>query len=156
MDVTLRYTPGNAIDTQVAVNQELVDELINAAHQVNAKLSTSQAYSAIDVLRWPGVMQLGEADVSIAHPAILDLTRTALTELNNVREREGAALADCILQRVTDIEQQIVQLAPLVDKVVLGQRQRLQDKVSELEIELDSGRLEQEIALLAQRVDIAE
>ena len=156
VDVTLRYTSGNAIDTQVAVNQELVDELINAANQVNDKLPTSQAYSAIDVLRWPGVMQLGEVDVSMAHPAILDLTRTALTELNNVREREGAALANCVLQRVTDIEYQITQLAPLVDKVVMGQRQRLQDKVNELEIELDSTRLEQEIALLAQRVDIAE
>ena len=156
VDFTLRYTMGSVIDSQVVVNNELVDEVIAAANMIDKKLKATQPYNAMEVLRWPGVMQLGDADISIAQSEVLQLAQQVLAELNTVREREGQALANCMLERVVAIEKLITQLLPRVDEVLQDQRVRLQERIKELKIELDQKRLEQEIAIVAQRIDVAE
>lgn len=156
VDFTLRYTVASTVDAQVIVNDELVDEIITAANKIEKKLRTKQPYNAMEVLRWPGVIQVGDSDVSTVHAEILQIMPKVLTELNVVREREGQVLANYILERIVAIEALIVQLLPRVDEVLCEQRLRLQQRITEFNVELDTQRLEQEIALVAQRVDIAE
>ena len=156
VDYTLRYTAASTTSVAVVLNQALVEQMIDAATQVTKQIEQPQALSAMDILRWPGVMQVAENDLSVAHQTILELTTTSLAELNHTRQREGDALSDCVLARVDEIEVQLSQFMPRCAAVVEQQRRRLQEKINGLNISLDAIRLEQEVALLAQRIDIAE
>jgi len=156
IDYTLRYTAGSAIDAQVLLNEELVDAIIMTAERVATKMTNPRTFSAMDILHWSGVTQVADADLGVAHTAILDLTQDALRALNQTREREGAALVNCIGLRLDDIEKQIMQLKPRSAEVVEQQYRRLQEKISDLKVELDADRLAQETALMAQRLDIVE
>src|SRR2546423_11806752 len=115
--------------------------------------------------RLPGAMQpvrngnLSEEMVAAIGRALDE----ALAELNRMREQEGAALATEMRGRLDSIEAQI----PIIEAVAAGMvenyRARLQRRISELLardgleiIELDQGRLAQEVAYLADRSDITE
>ena len=86
----------------------------------------------------------------------------ALESLEQMRRNEGAALAEEMHLRLNNIEAQV----PVIEAAAAGladaYRQRLQKRISELvdrsnqTIELDPGRLAQEVAYLADRSDITE
>jgi uncharacterized protein (TIGR00255 family) len=87
----------------------------------------------------------------------------ALADLNHMREEEGAALAAEMHTRLNHIEAQIPILEAVAAGMVENYRARLQRRISELLardgleiVELDQGRLAQEVAYLADRSDITE
>ena len=73
-----------------------------------------------------------------------------------MRQREGEALTVCILERLADIEQQVVLVAPRVPQVIAEQRKKLHDRIADLALNMDETRIEQEVVILAQRLDITE
>lgn len=156
VDCSVRFTAGNAVATDVSVNEGLLQQVLQAANQVAEKMPRAADLDALEVLRWPGVMQIAEADLTNAQQQIIEITKAALTELNDVRQREGEALAACIMERLDDIKQQVVLVAPRVPEVVAEQRKKLHEKITELSLSVDETRIEQEVVLLAQRLDITE
>lgn len=156
VDCSVRFTAGSAAPTDVSVNEGLLQQVLQAAKHVEEKMPRAADMDALEVLRWPGVMQIAEADLSSAQQQIIEIIKTALTELNEVRQREGEALAVCIMERLDDIEQQVVIVAPRVPEVVAEQRKKLHEKIAELALNIDETRIEQEVVILAQRLDITE
>lgn len=156
LDCSVRYTMDAGADAEISLNQTLLTQLINATSQVEAQLTNPTAYNALELLRWPGVMLVAETDLNATKAALLELAKQAINDLNDVRLREGSALTQCVIERLESIEQQVALVTPRVKHVVIEQQQKLQYKIAELALTLDPERMEQEIALLAQRVDIAE
>ena len=80
------------------------------------------------------------------------------------RAREGARLAGLVSERLDGIERIVQQARAKADGIVAALRRRLSERVSALLAaeppsearELDPARLEQEVALLAQKADVAE
>lgn len=112
--------------------------------------------SAVPDLFIPSVELEGEA----LHAALRDAFSHALRSLDEMRIREGLSLASDLVRRLATIRrlmQTVVARAPFV---VDTYKKRLKDRAERLrassDIELDPGRLEQEVALFADRVDIAE
>ena len=84
----------------------------------------------------------------------------ALASLDEMREREGTALADDLARRldaVRDLARVVEERAP---GLVEGHRKRLRERTERLrasvDLVMDAGRLEAEIALFAERIDISE
>jgi len=111
----------------------------------------------MELLRWPGVIgdnaSLEDANLT---EAVTDLFEEALSELLAHRQREGAQLAEIINERLDEIDR----LVGLVKRRTATASHELQTKLSsrvrDLAGQLDAGRLEQEIVLLAQRADVSE
>ncbi|MCG8427219.1 MAG: DUF1732 domain-containing protein, partial [Chromatiales bacterium] len=61
-----------------------------------------------------------------------------------------------ILQRCELMREQVKQARALMPRVIEGVRERLRTRLAEVQEELDEGRLEQEMALLAQKLDVDE
>jgi uncharacterized protein (TIGR00255 family) len=84
----------------------------------------------------------------------------ALVALDAMRSREGLALAEDLKRRLEAIRKLARQVAMRSPEVVEAHRKRLRERAERLrlaaEVDVDSGRLEQEIALFAERVDICE
>lgn len=157
VECTLRFHP-EAKAQQLTVNTEFAKELIAAADEV-AALSLSgntQPMNPLDVLRWPGVLQDAQIDMDQVKAEALKLFGTALDDLLAGREREGKELNGLIEQRLAAIAEIVVEVRSKLPEILQAQRDNLRSRLEELKEDLDEGRLEQEMVILAQKADVDE
>ncbi len=139
-----------------AINMAALTQLGLAIEQVQKQLPALSPTNALDVLKWPGLMQQPALDSDAMQAAALDQFARAIDQLNENRSREGAELKRFIEQRLDAIAAQVLSVRELMPEILKAQRDRLQARLSELTGELDPERLEQEIVLLAQKADVDE
>lgn len=140
---------------ELSLNQDLAKQILNAANWVQTEHKSGKV-NPIDVLRWPGVLSTKEQNLDTISQDILTLLDCAIDEFIAVREREGKSLCELIVQRLNIITEQVEKIRQWMPQIFEWQKDRLQNKLAEANIELDKSRLEQEIVLMAQRIDIAE
>lgn len=88
-----------------------------------------------------------------------ETTREALTQLNTMRANEGKELARDFEKRIRWIDEALNEIERLSVNRIPGERKRLQERISQLvedKVVIDQNRLELEIALLADKLDITE
>jgi uncharacterized protein (TIGR00255 family) len=127
--------------------------------EINSRLGLPDAVTIEALLRLPHVVTTEEASEPPANPeAILPIVRLALEELDGMRATEGAKLREIITDRLAAIEAAMHRVAERAPNRVTEQRDRLRKAVSSLmEGALpDENRIAQEIAMLADRLDVAE
>ena len=151
----MRVAPGQA--GRLSLNLELARQLVDAATAL-AELTPGEApaFGAAELLRWPGVIEPPELDTDAVGGDVLELLDRALGELRSARAREGEQLAGFIRQRCEEIERIALALRDLLPEIIRGQRERLLARLSDLPADLEPGRLEQEMVLYAQKIDVTE
>ncbi|SDK39897.1 YicC/YloC family endoribonuclease [Microbulbifer yueqingensis] len=154
MNLTLKTESGEASELQV--DEAMVRALVGAAENVAAKLSPPAPIDPLQVLQWPGVIAERDTDREELSACITDAFREALGQLVANREREGAELRKFIEARLEGIEKQVNSVRELLPEILQTQRDKLRTRLEELLSELDQDRVEQEIALLAQKADVDE
>jgi uncharacterized protein (TIGR00255 family) len=107
-------------------------------------------------MRWPGVMEAPENDMSAIQAELLSAFDQALKDFIAARASEGENLKAMIEQRLTAISAEADKVQAHMPEVIEWQRNRIIEKFSDASIDLDSGRVEQELVLLAQKMDVAE
>jgi uncharacterized protein (TIGR00255 family) len=140
---------------QLIINKSLAAQLLSASDWLSTEYSVGDI-NPIDVLRWPGVMVAKEQDLNAISQEMLTLLDLALDEFIDVREREGAALQTLICQRLEAAVNEVNKIRMHMPEILNWQKEKLIAKFNEAGIEFDNNRLEQELILLAQRLDIAE
>ena len=112
------------------------------------------------VLRLPDVLGAQtEPEVAVGAPAeLVDIVSRAVSEMDTMRAAEGSRLCSYILERLQFIADAVERIAVRAPERVIEQRDRLRQAVQELAggIAVDDQRLAQEIALLADRLDVSE
>jgi uncharacterized protein (TIGR00255 family) len=112
------------------------------------------------ILALPGVVTTEQEEDEIAGDVaeLLSIVEAAATELIAMREGEGARLAEVLGERLTAIEAMVARLAARAPERLVEQRDRLRRAVRELSegVAVDEQRLAQEIAILADRLDVHE
>jgi uncharacterized protein (TIGR00255 family) len=145
-----------AAPRSLALNTALLEQLNDAEAAVRARMPEAARLSVGEVLRWPGML----ADDSLAfeqmQPAVVELARAALDELAEARQREGAKLADMIRERTARMRELVQQAAPRIPAIVAEHQDKLTTRLREAVASLDEDRIRQEVALFAQRIDVAE
>ena len=156
VDCSLKLTAQTASGAETEVDHDLLAELRRLQASVHAELPDARPLSVYELLRWPGVLTEPAQDVeSLAAPVAECLERAALG-LQEARAREGARIGDALKQRVAAIDELLGRIKPHLDDLQLRHRDRLRERVAKLGVQADPERLEQELALIAQRLDVAE
>jgi uncharacterized protein (TIGR00255 family) len=141
----------------LGINLNKIAQLTKAAQQINSLLGAVAApVNALDILRWPGVIQKQELDREQMHKAALELFDLALEGLIEHRSREGAELQQLIINRLDSVSAQVVNVRARMPEILAAQREKLHTKLAALQVDLEPERLEQEIVLLAQKADVDE
>ena len=107
-------------------------------------------------MRWPGVIEEQAPDPQPLHQAALELLAEAATGLQSSRAREGEQMDVAIRERLDSIETHVAQVREWLPEIRDGLRQKLLGRVADLKQPLEPGRLEQEVAFLAQKIDVDE
>ncbi|MFQ0992089.1 YicC/YloC family endoribonuclease [Gilliamella apicola] len=140
---------------ELSLNEDLAKQVLSAVNWIKTEYKSGDV-NPIDVLRWPGVLSAKEQNLDTISQEILASLDEAINELIAVREREGEVLRDLIIQRLDSITTEVEKIRQWMPQILEWQKERLQNKLAEANIELDKSRLEQEIVLMAQRIDVAE
>ncbi|WP_438969912.1 YicC/YloC family endoribonuclease [Methylophaga sp.] len=156
VEVSLRYKAPEHQQDQLDINDALANTVINQYQQLAECADNAAPLDLMKVLQWQGVIQTQTLDQEALNALLMASLRKALTDLLATREREGASLQKMIEQRcaqINDIAEQVRQRMP---EILQTHRQKLQDRIAELQVSIEAERLEQEIVLLAQKSDVAE
>lgn len=156
VECRLNLQSNDAAPRSLAINGALIAQLAEAQIAVRERMPEARPLSVSDILRWPGML----ADDSLAfeqmQPVIAELIEAALSELIATRRREGDKLADMIRERVARMRELVAIAAPRMPLVVAEYQDRLTARLREAVAALDEDRIRQEVALYAQRIDVAE
>ena len=156
VECQLRYNAQEGAGGSIAINEELVQQLLQANRNIQQLLGEQHPLNSMELLRWPGVIAEQQLDNDALESAALSLFRQALDDLIATREREGNDLEGFLEQRIDSIRELVATLREKMPQILIAQRQSLHDKLQDLQVELEPTRLEQEIALLAQKADVDE
>jgi uncharacterized protein (TIGR00255 family) len=156
LDVSLKFKAGESGVAALHVNARLVEQLITADRQLAEVTESEPSMRSGDFLRWPGVLEEEERDYTPVKQQALQLLETAIDGLIDNRLREGERLGAIIRLRCDALETEVGRVRGLMPDVLQSVRIRLQDRLSEVLDELDETRVEQEMVLLAQRLDVDE
>ncbi len=101
-----------------------------------------------------------ERELDTVRVALRAALEAAITDLDAMRAREGAALALDLAQRTDAVRRIALQIQQRSPELIAAQKRRLTERIERLrlahDVALDPGRLEQEIAIFSERVDICE
>ena len=155
VECSLRFNANPATKSELALNEKLALQLIQHANWVNEQTLNSQV-NPLEVMRWPGVMEAPETDMSAIQAELLTAFDAALKDFIAARASEGENLKAMIEQRLSAISLQADEVQSFMPAIIEWQRNRIIDKFNDAKMDLDSGRVEQELVLLAQKMDVAE
>ena len=156
IECQLRYQADQGQQTRLNLNQELVSQIHLASNTIRQIAGDALPPSSTEILRWPGVIQEQSADVGAVEEQALTLFNTALDDLVESRQREGTELGKFIQMRLLSIGEIVKEVRRQMPEILVRQRQNIITRLSELKLELESTRLEQELVLLAQKSDVDE
>ena len=154
VDLTLRLRSaegGNALQLNVA----RVDELRELAAGLSSNFPGFRA-DFIELLQFPGVLETPAIDPAELHAQALALLDTVLDEFVAAREREGGKLAAVIGERIDAIARIGAEVRTFMPAIRAGQRTKLEARLADLAQPMDPGRLEQELVLWLQKLDVEE
>lgn len=155
IEVNLRYELKGDQDNQLTLNEDLARQLLKAAQWVKDEASEGRL-ELLDILRWPGVISAQEQDMDAIGTELLAAFDNTIDQFIEARAREGEAINAMLLSRLEGVEQQIAIVREQMPKVIEWQREKLTNRLAEVKGELDPIRIEQEMVLTAQKLDVAE
>ncbi|NQY36745.1 MAG: YicC family protein [Alteromonadaceae bacterium] len=155
VECNLRFNANPETKGKLALNKELAEQLLEHANWINEQTLNSQV-NPLDIMRWPGVMEAEESDMDTIQADILKGFDIALKEFITARASEGSNLKVLIEQRLDSIVTESDKVKAHMPEIIQWQRTRITDKFADANIDLDSTRVEQELVLLAQKMDVDE
>jgi uncharacterized protein (TIGR00255 family) len=155
VECSLHFRPA-VLAGALEVDAELLASLNERAKAIAAQAGPAARINALDLLRWPGVIRDASRDQAPMIAAAQGLLAEALTELARFRDSEGGRLRDALEQRCGGLVEFAARVADRLPEVRARMRTKLLERIAQLTSDVDHDRLEQELAILAQRLDVDE
>ena len=156
VDCTVHLRAAAGGSAELVIDDRALANLLSRVREITVATPGKPTVDVMDILRWPGIVREDETDTESLQAAARTLFAETLRELADSRAREGVRLRELIEQRCGALEQLVAQVRVRLPEVHARVRQRLEERVAELGAEVDRERLEQELVLLLQRLDVAE
>ena len=155
IECSLRIETKKQTNSELNLNKELANQVIQSLQWIKSQAGEGEI-NLTDLLRYPGVVEAQEQDLDAISQDLLTAFDDLLTDFIAMRGREGEKLNDIIQQRLDAITVEADKVRSQMPTVLQWQRERLLQRFEDAQINLDPQRVEQEMILLAQRVDVAE
>ena len=161
VDTQFDITDLRSETVKVALNTQLVDEIVEASEYILSKPEVGGGLDAAVLLNLPGVLKLESLELSDPEKIIAELgatAREAFDDLIKAREDEGAHIAEDLKARLKNCEVMLEKISGHSQELKESYFEKLCQRMQEFTsgLELDKQRLEQEAAILAERSDITE
>ena len=156
VDCTFRVSNIGSGQAQSDIDHDQLAALRQIETKILEEWPTAGPFTAAEILRWPGVLKEDATEgAALAEPALAAFGE-ALGALKSAREREGNRLAEMLSERLSAIETLMQSIDGQLVDAAPRYREKLLERLAKLDVEANPERLEQELALIAQRTDVSE
>ena len=140
-----------------AIDEERFAAYLDQARRLHEKYQLGPVDPAA-LLRLPNVIATSDGEMPGTPAELTAIVERAVAALDSMRSAEGARLESYLRERLSMIEQAVARIAERAPARIVEQRDRLRTAIQELAggIAVDEHRLAQDIAVLADRLDVAE
>jgi len=156
IDISLRLRGAQAASGGLVLNVELAKQLAALSREVGLHAPDLAPGSRLEALGWPGMIVAPEQDLAALHEAAAESFEHALDDFIAGREREGARLGVFLRERLDGVQTIVAQIKQWLPEIRNALRARLDARLADLKLPLDPGRLEQELVLGLQKIDVDE
>ena len=156
LDASLQFRPAATAATELNIDSGLAKRVIEQAERIDADIRTSSGINPLDILRWPGVIEERSPDIDALLEPAQELLTKALDSLQAARQREGERIEAMLESRLTQVATMVAEVRARLPEVTEAIRHRVAERARSLDARIDPERLEQELVLLAQKLDVAE
>lgn len=161
VDVFVTIEGEGYISRSLQVDWDLISQYEKAIVKTKELFKLEGALTIDQLLHLPEVFTVNENEDGIEEleQLIIEVTKAAAIELQNMRKIEGTALKNDIAERLHIINGVVQDLKPYSAGVVEKNKERLEKKMNDFldgKYELDEGRILTEVALFADKADINE
>ncbi|MGF1874207.1 YicC family protein [Photobacterium frigidiphilum] len=155
VECNLRFEANQAASSELTINEDLAKQVIKAAKWVKDTAGEGNI-GPFQVLNWPGVMEAPEQDLDAINKDLLVGFDEAIADFIAARASEGENMKELIVQRLDAITAEATNVRAQMPEIIKWQRERLTSRFEDAKVELDAGRIEQELIMMAQKSDVAE
>ena len=153
VDATLRVAESGST---MELDASALGDVLDALNRLRGQAPDLAEPNLLDVLRWPGVLKESETGLAELRREATRTFDDALTELAARRTAEGAQIQALIEERLDITAATTAKVRELASEQVQAMRDRLARAAESLTVSVNAERLEQELALLLQKADVAE
>ncbi|MFM7467634.1 MAG: YicC/YloC family endoribonuclease [Crocinitomicaceae bacterium] len=152
------YLESQSDSKQLKINRELADSYYNELKSLNTIWGEKEIDYLAIVMRMPEVVSQSNEEISEEETDfILNLVSEAITQVVNFRLKEGAALRQEFIHRLTEIKLGLTAIEPFESTRIQTLKERIFKSLEELKIsEIDHNRFEQELIFYIEKLDISE
>jgi uncharacterized protein (TIGR00255 family) len=155
VECSLHFRPAT-VTGALEIDVEALAAVTQRAQQLAAQAGPAARIEVLDLLRWPGVVRDQTRDSAMLIAAAQALLGEALIDLARFRDSEGGRLREALELRCNGLTEFAGRVTERLPEVRARMRAKLLDRIAQLTADVDHERLEQEIAILAQRLDVDE
>jgi uncharacterized protein (TIGR00255 family) len=156
VDCTLKVTALGAGQQEANIDSATLATLKGLENKILEQWPDAGRLSALEILRWPGVLKDDPSNRDALLKPALGAFSEALAAMRSAREREGIRLGEMLIERLDAITALMHAADELLEDAAPRYRDKLLERVTKLDVEVNPERLEQELALIAQRSDVSE
>jgi len=156
IECNLRFMSSSDMGEEIAFNEEFAKKLIRASREIDGFLYNPSPINSIDVLKWPGMLIGVEAETDTMREHAMSLLSLTLSDLVSMRQGEGEKIKAMIEQRCNGVKEVVDRVREVIPEIIERRRQRLMSRLEELQVQVDQSRLEQELVMLIQKLDVDE
>ena len=156
IDCTMRFQASANAGGELTINRDLVKRVNRAGEEVRSLLGDASRLRVIDILKWPGVIEAAPQDLDQISTRVVALLDEAIDSLVAMRAREGEKIHVLIEQRCDQVLTISADSQDVLPSIQQAMRVRLSERLAEVSEQLDSQRLEQEMVLFSNKMDVSE
>jgi len=156
LDCRVGFSARAETQPRLQLNTGLLAQLVALSQQARDIAPQAGDLKMGELLRWPGVLATDSVTPEAMQQTALELLDIALADFAATRGREGAKLADSMLERIAKIEAIVTEVQPRLPAIVAAYDEKLKLRLVEALGSADDDRVRQEVALFAQKIDVAE
>jgi uncharacterized protein (TIGR00255 family) len=156
LECLVRLQSGGTTTDNLQVDEDRLAELLKAATSVAARVDHPASLDPLGLLQFPGIYSAPAQDEDQLRSDATELFARTLKNMRDTRAREGEKLAKMITDRLDLVAVEVEKTRERLPELMQEQRARIIRRIEELNVEVDQGRLEQELTYLAQKSDVDE
>jgi uncharacterized protein (TIGR00255 family) len=148
-----------SVQSPIKVNFDFVGAYVKALRELKRKFKVKGEIKLEHLLSLPNIFDVNSFDISEEQWEILkEGIEKALENLIESRYKEGEQLAEDIEKRVKMISEKVDLIQKLSEENLRERQKKLREKVHEIfsDVEFDRNRLEAELLILADKLDVTE
>lgn len=156
LDCRIGFSARAEQQPKLQLNSAFLSDLVQLAGHARTIAPGAGDLKLGELLRWPGVLITDAVTPEAMQQTALELLDLALADFAATRGREGEKLAQMLLERIAKMETLVADIAPRLPAIVAAYDDKLKTRLVEALGSLDDDRVRQEVALFAQKIDVAE